>query len=58
MEQLPVKIKGGNYVPNVKIMVFLCVLQKHYKNRGFNQFWPLFLGAFWVQKVGSITGPR
>ena len=73
VEQVPVKIKGGNYVSKCEnygvfafcFLVFVCVLlQKHYKNSGFSQFWPLFcfLDAKarvnnWAT-VGSITGPH
>ena len=66
VETLPVKIKGGSYVCKCEIVVFLfflfllfvCVLlQKHYENRGFSQFLA-FWGHFWVQHVGSISGPQ
>ena len=65
MEQLPVKIKGGSYVSkceNYGVFVFIFLLfvsvflQKHYKNRGFRQVWPLFSFDLGVQKVGSIIG--
>ena len=39
--------------------MFVCVfLQKHYKHRGFGQFWPLFFGGFLGAEVGPITGPH
>ena len=67
MEQLPVKIKGGNNVSICEnygvlflcLLLFVCVfLQKRYRTMGFGQFVPLSFGGFWVQKAGSITGPR
>ena len=72
MEQLPVKIKGGNHVStceNYGVFVFLlfvvclCASPKSTLKNGFSQF-----GAFlivsaksWVNHwatIGSITGPH
>ena len=60
VEQLPGKIKGGNYVSGCEnhgvfvILMFVCMfLQKQYKLRGFSIAFDLG-----VQKVGSISAPH
>ena len=62
------KLKGAVMLQLLKLWCFcflfsdvcICVSSKTLSQwgGGFSQFWPQFLGAIWVQKVGSISGPQ
>ena len=72
VEQLPVKIKGGNYVCKCEyygvlflFLLFVCVLLQSTITIGVSaKFWALFFGFLsakrWINKwatIGSISGP-